>query len=76
MLGYGWVLIVIGVLLRVVLWPLNRKAMRSQVKTMAIQPFAEEIKRKYGDDRQRMQQETMKLYKEHGVNRWRGACPS
>ena len=75
MLGYGWVLIVIGVLLRVVLWPLNRKAMRSQVKTMAIQPFAEEIKRKYGDDRQRMQQETMKLYKEHGVNPMAGCLP-
>lgn len=74
-LSYGWVLIVIGVLLRVVMWPLNRKMMLSQVKTMAVQPLAEEIKRKYGKDPQRMQQETMKLYKEHGVNPLAGCLP-
>ena len=74
-LGYGWVLIVIGVLMRVVLWPLNRKAMRSQVKTMAIQPLALDIKERYKSDPQRMQQETMKLYKEHGVNPLAGCVP-
>jgi len=74
-LGYGWVLIVIGVLMRVVLWPLNRKAMRSQVKTMAIQPLALDIKERYKDNPQRMQQETMKLYKEHGVNPLAGCVP-
>ena len=74
-LGYGWVLVVIGVLMRVVLWPLNRKAMRSQVKTMAIQPLALDIKERYKSDPQRMQQETMKLYKEHGVNPLAGCVP-
>ena len=74
-LGYGWVLIVIGVLMRVVLWPLNRKAMRSQVKTMAIQPLALDIRERYKQDPQRMQQETMKLYKEHGVNPMAGCVP-
>ncbi len=75
-LGYGWVLISIGVLLRLVLWPLNRRAMRSQVKTMAIQPLAQEIKEKYyKTDPQRMQQETVKLYKEHGVNPMAGCLP-
>ncbi len=74
-LGYGWVLIVIGVLMRVVLWPLNRKAMRSQVKTMAIQPLALDIRERYKHDPQRMQQETIKLYKEHGVNPMAGCVP-
>lgn len=74
-LGYGWVLIAIGVLLRLVLWPLNRRAMRSQVKTMAVAPLAQEIKEKYGKDPQRMQQETIKLYKEHGVNPMAGCLP-
>ena len=68
-------LIVIGVLMRVVLWPLNRKAMRSQVKTMAIQPLAMDIRNRYKDDPQRMQQETIKLYKEHGVNPMAGCVP-
>ncbi len=74
-LSYGWVLIAMGVLLRVVMWPLNRKMMLSQVKMMALQPFAEEIKRKYSQDPPRMQQETMKLYKEHKVNPLSGCVP-
>ena len=74
-LGYGWVLIVIGVLLRLVMWPLNRKMMMSQVKTMAVQPLAEEIKRKFANDAQKMQQETLKLYREHGINPMSGCLP-
>ncbi len=74
-LSYGWVLIAMGVLLRVVMWPLNRKMMLSQVKMMALQPFAEEIKQKYSQDQQRMQQETMKLYKEHKINPLSGCVP-
>ena len=74
-LTYGWVLIVIGLLVRVVLWPLNQKAMRSQLKNMAAAPLMEDIKRKYKDDRQKMQEETIKLYKEHGVNPLAGCVP-
>ncbi|MCY3943615.1 MAG: membrane protein insertase YidC, partial [Gemmatimonadetes bacterium] len=75
LLGYGWVLIVIGVLMRVLLWPLQRKAMLAQVNMMSVQPLAQEIKNKYPNDPQRMQQETMKLYKEHGVNPFAGCVP-
>ena len=74
-LTYGWVLIVIGVLIRVVLWPLNQKAMRSQLKNMAAAPLLEEIKEKYGKDPQKMQQETLKLYKEQGINPLAGCVP-
>lgn len=74
-LGYAWVLIVIGVLVRVLLWPLNQRAMRSQMKMQAIQPLAMEIREKYSDDPQKMNQETMKLYKEHKVNPLGGCLP-
>ena len=74
-LSYGWVLIVIGLLVRVVLWPLNQKAMRSQMKNMAAAPLMEEIKRKYPDDPQKAQQETIKLYKEQGINPLAGCVP-
>ncbi|MCY3809428.1 MAG: membrane protein insertase YidC [Gemmatimonadetes bacterium] len=74
-LTYGWVLIAIGVLVRVVLWPLNQKAMRSQLKNMAAAPLLEEIKQKYGKDPQKMQQETLKLYKEQGINPLAGCVP-
>jgi len=74
-LGYGWVLIVIGLLVRVVLWPLNQKAMRSQLKNMAAAPLMEEIRKKYADDPQKMQQETIKFYKEQGINPLAGCVP-
>ena len=74
-LSYGLVLMVIGVLMRVLLWPLNQKAMRSQIKNMSVQPLMEEVKRKYPDDPKKQQQETMKLYKEHGVNPLAGCVP-
>lgn len=74
-LGYAWVLIVIGVLVRVLLWPLNQKAMRSQMKMQAIQPLAMEIREKYSDDPQKMNQETMKLYRDNKVNPLGGCLP-
>ena len=75
MLGYGFVLMVIGVLVRVLLWPLNQKAMRSQIKMQAVAPLAQELRKKYPDDPQKVNQETMKLYKEHGVNPLGGCVP-
>lgn len=75
LLGYGWVLIVIGILMRILMWPLQRKAMLAQVNMMSVQPLAQEIREKYPNDAQRMQQETMKLYKEHGVNPFAGCVP-
>lgn len=74
-LGYAWVLIVIGILVRVLLWPLNQKAMRSQMKMQAIQPLAMDLRKKFADDPQKMQQETMKLYREHKVNPLGGCLP-
>jgi YidC/Oxa1 family membrane protein insertase len=74
-LGYGWVLIVFGVLMRVVLFPLNQKAMRSQLKNMAVQPLVQEIQAKHKDNPERLQKEMMKLYKEHGFNPLAGCWP-
>ncbi len=74
-LGYGWVLIVFGVLMRVVLWPLNQKAMKAQLRNMAVQPLLQEIQKKYKDQPERLQKEMMKLYKEHGFNPLAGCLP-
>jgi YidC/Oxa1 family membrane protein insertase len=73
--GYGWVLILFGVLMRVVLWPLHAKAMRAQLRNMAVQPLMQEIREQYSDDPQRQQQEIIKLYKEHGFNPLAGCLP-
>lgn len=74
-LGYGWVLILFGLAMRVLLWPLNQKAMRSSMAMQAVQPEMKALQERYKEDPQRMQQEVMKLYKEHGVNPLGGCVP-
>jgi YidC/Oxa1 family membrane protein insertase len=74
-IGYGWVLILFGVALRVVLWPLNAKAMRAQIKNMAVQPLVKEIQTRYKDQPEKQQKELMRLYKEHGFNPLGGCLP-
>ena len=74
-LGYGWVLILFGLAMRVLLWPLNQKAMRSSMAMQAVQPEMKAVQERYKEDPQRMQQEVMKLYKEHGVNPLGGCLP-
>lgn len=74
-LAYGIALIIFGVLVRMLLWPLNQKAMRSSMQMQAIQPFMKEMQERYKDDPQRLQSEMMRLYKEHGVNPFGGCWP-
>jgi YidC/Oxa1 family membrane protein insertase len=72
-LAYGWVLILFGIAVRLLLWPLNQKAMKSSVAMQAVQPLMKEIQTKHKDDPQKLQQEMLKLYKEHNVNPF-GSC--
>ena len=73
--GYGWVLIIFGVMMRVVLFPLNQKAMKAQLRNMAVQPLLKEIQEKYKDQPEKLQKEMMRLYKEHGFNPLAGCLP-
>ncbi len=74
-LAYGWVLILFGVLMRVVLFPLYQKSMRAQMAQMQVQPLMKELQEKHKDDPQKLQSEMMKLYREHGVNPLAGCLP-
>ncbi|HEX6368849.1 MAG TPA: membrane protein insertase YidC, partial [Longimicrobium sp.] len=62
-LSYGWVLILFGFIVRLATWPLNARAMRAQMKNMAIQPQLQarvkEVQAKHRDDPARMNQEMM-----------------
>jgi YidC/Oxa1 family membrane protein insertase len=73
--GYGWVLIIFGVMMKVILFPLNQKAMRAQMRNMAVQPLLQEIQKKYKDQPEKLQKEMMKLYKDHGFNPLAGCLP-
>ena len=74
-ISYGLAIILLGVLIRVVLWPLNQKAMRSAMAMQAIQPHLKATQERYKSDPARLQQEMMRLYKEHGVNPLGGCLP-
>ena len=74
-LGYGLVLVLFGIMVRLALWPLNQKAMKSQVAMQAVQPLLKDIQTRHKDDPAKLQSEMMKLYKEHKVNPVGGCLP-
>jgi YidC/Oxa1 family membrane protein insertase len=74
-LQYGLVLVMFGILVRIILWPLNQKAMRANMKLQEVQPLMKEIQDRYKSDPQRMQQEVFKLYKQYKVNPLGGCWP-
>ncbi len=74
-LAYGLALVVFGVGIRIVLWPLNQRAMRASMATQAIQPVLKEIQEKHKGDPQRLQQEMFKVYKESKVTPFSGCWP-
>jgi YidC/Oxa1 family membrane protein insertase len=67
-LSYGWLLVIFGVAVRMILWPLNQGAMRTSLKMQRIQPEMNEMQKKYKGDPQKLQTEMMKLYKEHNMS--------
>ena len=66
--NYGWAIVVLTLLVRVVLLPLSRKSQQSMKKMSELQPKMKEINEKYKDDPQKRQAETMRLYAENHVN--------
>ena len=72
---FGLAIILVTVLIRLALYPLYVTQIRSQRAMQEVAPAMEELKKKYGKDRQRFSQEQMKLYKERGVNPAAGCLP-
>ena len=67
-LNYGWVLVLFGILIRLVLWPLNQSAMRTSMKMQRLQPELQALQKKYSDDPKKQQEAVMKVYKDHGMS--------
>jgi len=74
-LAYGWVLVAFGVLVRLLLWPLQQRAMESQMRMQAVQPLMQELQTRYKKEPEKLQREMLKLYKEHKVNPLGGCLP-
>jgi YidC/Oxa1 family membrane protein insertase len=73
--NYGLVIILISVLTKVLFYRLTHKSFKSMKDLQDLQPRIQALKEKFGDDKQRLSQETMKLYKEAGVNPLGGCLP-
>jgi YidC/Oxa1 family membrane protein insertase len=74
--NYGFVIVIFSVLIKIILNPLTRRSTRSMKEMQLLQPKIAELREKYSKDPQKLNQETMKLYGEHGVNPLGGCLPT
>lgn len=73
--NYGWTIVLLTLALKALLWKFQSAANHSMKKMQALAPKQKELSDKYKEDPQRMQVETMKLYREYGVNPVGGCLP-
>ncbi|ACV69423.1 membrane protein insertase YidC [Desulfohalobium retbaense] len=73
--NYGVAIILLTILIKIVFWPLSQKSYKSMEKMKKLQPMMTQLKEKYGDDRQKLNEEMMRLYKTYKVNPAGGCLP-
>ena len=73
--NYGVAIILVTIALKLVFWPVQARSIKSMKEMQRFQPQLQKLKEKYKDDPQRLNQETMKLYKEHKINPMSGCLP-
>lgn len=73
--NYGIVIILLSIFTKVLFYRLTHKSFKSMRDMQALQPKLQALKEKFKNDRQKLSQETMKLYKESGVNPLGGCLP-
>lgn len=73
--NYGVAIILLTVIMKALFFPLTVKSMRSMKAMQAIQPQVNQLRSKYKNDTAKLQQETMALYRQHGVNPLGGCLP-
>ena len=66
--NYGVAIILFTIVMKLLLLPLNIKSQKAMKKQQKIQPILMELQKKYANDQTKLQQETMKLYKENNVS--------
>ncbi|HSN91678.1 MAG TPA: membrane protein insertase YidC [Anaeromyxobacteraceae bacterium] len=72
---WGVAIVLLTLTVKVVLYPLTAKSMKSMNQMRRLQPEIEKLKKKYGDDRERLSLEQMKLFQQHKVNPLGGCLP-
>ncbi|MDA8123876.1 MAG: membrane protein insertase YidC [Deltaproteobacteria bacterium] len=73
--NYGIAIILLTVLIKLIFWPLGNKSYKSMKEMQKLQPLMLALREKYKDDKTRLSQESMALYKTHKVNPLGGCLP-
>ncbi|MBF0229678.1 MAG: membrane protein insertase YidC [Desulfamplus sp.] len=73
--NYGVAIIILTILIKLLFWPLGTKSYKSMNDMKKLQPLMNQIRDKYKDDKQKMNQEVMNLYKTYKVNPMSGCLP-
>ncbi len=73
--NYGVAIIILTILIKLIFWPLGNISYRSMKEMQKLQPKIEELKEKFKNDKNKIGQETMALYRSHKVNPMSGCLP-
>ena len=73
--NFGIAIIILTIVFRIVLLPLGIKQIKSMQAMQALQPKIKEIQKRFKGNKQKIQEQTMKLYQEYGVNPLGGCLP-
>ncbi|MHC9511915.1 membrane protein insertase YidC [Kangiella sp. M94] len=73
--NWGVAIILVTLVVKALLYPLSAAQYRSMANMRKLAPKMQQLKERYGEDKQRMQQEMMKMYKEEGANPFGGCLP-
>ncbi len=73
--SWGFAIVLLTIFIRIIIWPLHNKSTRTMKRMSKLQPIMKEMREKYKENPQKLNQETMKLYREYGVNPMGGCLP-
>ncbi|MGP6158060.1 MAG: YidC/Oxa1 family membrane protein insertase [Vulcanimicrobiaceae bacterium] len=73
--NYGWSLVILAFLVKLVFWPLNTMQFKGMLKMQELSPKLKALQARYKNDKEKLNTETMALYKESGANPLAGCLP-
>lgn len=73
--NYGWTIIIFTIILKIVTMPFTVKSQKSMAKMQQVQPLISEVQRKYANNKEKQQQELMKIYDKYEISPTGGCMP-
>ncbi len=73
--NYGIAIILLTVVIKILFWPLSHKSYKSMEQMKKLQPILQQLKEKYKDDKEKLNQEMMQIYKTYKINPAGGCVP-